>query len=150
MNSENVTTNYATDNDMVYGAHYVTLVSDKVTYENPTAKFSMPYITPNIGSGEYNKTLPKNSTQNVINDDNLGTQKITTSNYINLTVPKHYFYITKIDIITNITPCHHGAVGSCDPKTKIYRKEYYKGQKFLIVNAGGNVDAPVIVGVVEE
>ena len=107
MNSEIIPKNYATSNEIIYGAHFVTLVSPKVTYENPTGKFALSYATPNMSNGsEYSRTLPKNSTSNVINKDNLGTSKITTSNYITLTVPKHYFYITKIDIQTNITPCH--------------------------------------------
>ena len=148
MNSEIIPKNYATSNEIIYGAHFVTLVSPKVTYENPTGKFALSYATPNMSNGsEYSMTLPKNSTSNVINKDNLGTSKITTSNYITLTVPKHYFYITKIDIQTNITPCHHGAVGSCNPKNIIYRKEYTKGQRFLVINAGGNIDSPVSVGV---
>lgn len=147
MNSENTTSNYASSNDMLYGAHYVTLLSEKVSYENPVGKFSMSYITPNIGSGEFSKTLPKTSTANVVNKDNLGTSKITTSNYINLSVPMHFFYITKLEIKTNTTPCHHGAVGSCNPKIIITRKEYLKGTRFLVVNAGGHVDSPFIVGV---
>lgn len=134
MNSETVTSNYATDNDMIYGAHYVTLVSPKITFESNSGKFSVSYITPNIsGSKEYSKTLPKNSTMNVINDDNLDTSKITTSNTLTLDVPKHYFYIISINPTTG----------------KIKRKEYLKGQKFVVVNAGGNVDSPCIVGVVE-
>lgn len=148
MNSEIIPKNYATSDDIVFGAHFVTLVSNKVTYENPSGKFAISYATTSMSSGsEYNKTYPKISTGNVINKDNLGTSKITNTNYLTLTVPKHYFYITKIDIETNITPCHHGAVGTCNPKNIIYRKEYYKGQRFLVVNAGGNIDSPCIVGV---
>lgn len=147
MNSEVNTNNYANSSDMLYGAHYATLVSSKVSYENPTGKFSLSYVTPNIGDGEFSKTLPKKSTGNVINKDNLGTSRITTSNYITLSVPIHYFYITKLEIVTNITHCHHGAVGSCHPVIKITRKEYPKGTRFVVVNAGGDIDSPCIVGV---
>ena len=40
--------NYANDNSLLYGAHYIILASDVVTYENPIGKFLIPYATPNL------------------------------------------------------------------------------------------------------
>lgn len=140
--------NYATDDDMVYGAHYVTLASDVLSYENNTGKFVLSHVTPNNAGDAFDKTLPKNNTGNVINDDNLGVANITTSNYVYITVPKHYFYITKLEIVTNVVACGKGGIGSCGPKIIITRKEYHKGDKFVVVNVGGNIDDIQVVGVV--
>ena len=148
MNSDKMPINYANEDVMLYGAHYATLASDKVTYENPVAKFVLTYVTPNKSTDPYDNPVPKASTSNVINDDNLGTSSITDSNYIYLEVPRYFFYITKLEIVTNITRCHHGGVGDCAPVIVIYRKEYYKGRKFVVVNAGSEVDTPCIVGLV--
>jgi len=153
MNSENMPQNYANSDELKYGAHYVTLASDKVTYENPTGKFVMVYVTPNSSTEAFEKTLPKTSTSNVINKDNLGVAQITSSNYVTLTVPKHYFYITKLEIVTNrknhtCGQCGFDATYTCDPKIIITRQEYKKGQKFVVANAGGRLDTPCIVGVV--
>lgn len=148
MNSDVVIgNNYATDNDILYGAHYVTLASDVISYENPTGNFVLSHITPNSPGEAFDKVLPKNNTSNVINKDNLGTSRITTSNCIKLTVPKHYFYITDLRIITNTYGCGLGGLGGCAPEIVITRKEYYKGQKFVVVNVGGNIDEIAIVGV---
>lgn len=153
MNSEIIAQNYANSPEMKYGGHYVTLASDKISYENPTGKFVMTYATPNASTEAFDKTLPKNNTSNVINKDNLGVNQITSSNYITLTVPKHYFYITKLEIVTNrknhmCSHCGFDATYTCDPKIIITRKEYYKGQQFVVINAGGHIDTPCIIGVV--
>lgn len=148
MNSDIVPQNYANSDEMLYGAHYAVLASDKISYENPKGKFVMQYVTPNDSTSAYDQTLPKNSTSNVINKDNLGVSRITASNYIELSVPMHFFYITKLDIVTNTFGCGMGGLGGCNPKIIITRKEYYKGQKFVVVNAGGQIDSPCVVGVV--
>lgn len=148
MNSDVVTANnYATDNDMLYGAHYVTLASDEISYENPTGTFVISHITPNSPGEAFNKVLPKNNTSNVINNDNLGTSRITTSNCITLTVPTHYFYITDLRIVTNTYGCGNGGLGGCAPVIIITRKKYYKGQRFVVANVGGNIDEMAVVGV---
>ena len=105
MNSETVVNSYANSPQMLYGAHYVTLVSPSVSYENPKAKFAMPYVTPSTNVEDpFDNQLPKSS-NNVVNKDNLGTIPITSSNYIELTVPRHLFYIKESVIVTNATPC---------------------------------------------
>lgn len=150
MNSEIIPKNYSNSSEMLYGAHIVTLVSNKVSYESNVGQFTVPYATTNTSSSSsYSKTLPKNNTSNVINKDNLGTSRVTTSNYITLTVPKHFFYITDIPIRPNTYGCGNGGLGGCSPKNIIIRKEYFKGQKFIVVNAGGNIDEPYIIGVIE-
>lgn len=148
MNSNVMAGSYATTNSMMYGAHYITLASDEVSYENPTGKFVMEYATPNLGSSAFDNKLPKSGTGNVVNDDNLGTTRITMSNYIEVTVPKYFFYITDIPISPNTTGCGKGGLGGCSPQNNIIRQKYYKGQKFVAINAGGSVDTPCIIGLV--
>lgn len=179
MDSNQMPKTYGNSNQILYGSHFLTLISKKVSYENPKGKFLVSYITPNMGSDEVSKTLPKGNTSNIVNKDaNLGTTKITTSNYIELTVPMHFFYITKLDIVTNVKRCSVGLTGcsptcevaggmgphshtikpntrrewtatdTCDPKIVITRKEFYKGQKFIALNVGGEIEQPVIIGVV--
>lgn len=151
MNSDIVTSNYANANEMLYGAHYVTLVSDKVSYDSPIGNFTMSYVTPNIGDSKFSKTLPKKSTGNVINNDKLGTSRITTSNYLQLLVPLHFFYITEIKVASVLKST--GSIIIVDPRKNMSflytRREYYKGTRFIVVNAGGNIDTPHIVGVEE-
>lgn len=148
MNSEIIPNNYANSNEMLYGAHYATLVSGGVSYENPIGKFVLSYATPNMNDGSaYSNTLPKNNTKNIVNKENLGMTRITASNYIELTVPKHFFYITDIKIKPNTLGCGMGGIGSCHPEAVITRRTYSKGQRFIVVNAGGNINSPCIVGV---
>lgn len=179
MNSENMPSTYANSNQVLYGAHYVELLSDFVSYESPRGKFSLSYITPNMDTtDEYNKTYPKENSSNVINKDHLGTTRITNTNYIELTVPIYFFYITDLKIEPNTTRRSPGVtyvntvtgsadgdgshshsvsvknnqwtlLNTCDPKIIISRKMYYKGQKFVVVNIGGEVENVVIIGVLE-
>ena len=153
MNSEKIPKSYAYSDQVRYGAHLVTLVSDYVSYEHPVGKFVMNYISPSTNdSTSYDRTLPPNNTGNVINSDRLDIQHITTSNYIEIAVPMHYFYITKLEIKQNLSKhvCMYCGivVDDCHPVIIITRKTYFKGQKFVIVNGGGNVETPYIVGVV--
>lgn len=147
MDSSIKPTGYGTSMEVRYGAHYIELVSDKVSFDNPKGKFIMKYLTPNIKSEIMDTTLPKNSTDNVINSkgNNLGIAGITTSNYIELNVPQHLFYIESIKIEPNPTKGEY--MISCNPQAKIIRKEFYKGQKFVIMNTGNGVDKPCIIGV---
>lgn len=140
MNSDNMPDNFASSNEVQYGSHVITLVSEKVSYENNIGKFIMQYATPNTKSKAFNKTLPKQSTRNVINNKTLGkVSRITSSNYVNIEIPKHLFYITNIEL--------DGNSGECNIDVKIKRNEFLKGQKFIAINAGGSVEYPMIVGV---
>lgn len=144
MNSEKMVQNYANSNEIKYGAHYIILASDKVTFENPVGKFIMTYANPDLSGEAFDFTLPKNNSGNVINKVNLGIDRVTTSNYIELKVPEYFFTITDI----NIRGCESSDPERRSPSIFLKRKEYYKGQKFIVVNAGGEVDTPCIIGVV--
>ena len=100
------TFNYANNNSLLYGAHYIILASDTVTYENPVGKFLIPYATPNLEAELYDKEEPKQSSSNIVNkSDKLDINTVTKSNYIELRIPKNLFYIENSYIVTNKTPC---------------------------------------------
>lgn len=130
--------NYVNSDQLSYGAHYVTLASDSISFENNTGKFILTYITPNLSiDSSYDTKLPKNSGRNVINNKNndLGISNVTSSNYVELTVPKHLFYVTGVK---------HPDIGT-DPVVE--RVTYNKGQKFLVVHMDNEFTTPYIVGV---
>lgn len=138
MESSVSTNNYANSNQLNYGAHYVTLASDSVSFGNNVGKFILSYITPNLSTDtSYDTKLPKNSGKNVINNknNNLGISNVTSSNYVELTVPKHLFYVTEIK---------HTDIGT-DPV--VDRVTYTKGQKFLVVHMDNEFTTPYIIGV---
>ena len=145
MDSTVMKSNFANSKANMLGLHYVELISDKVTFENNTGKFVMSYLTPNVSKSEYDTQLPRQSASNVINRDqlSLGVSAITTSNYVELKVPRYLFYIT------NISVYHPGGDESSTNNATITRVEYYKGQKFLVSNLAGNYDNPVVIGVIE-
>ena len=153
MDSSVMRNNYATSGTMQLGLQIVTLLTEKVTFANNIGQFAFPSITPNTNMGEaYDRPMPKTGTGNVINKDNLGITNITNSNYIQLTIPKHLFHI--VEIQTTIAPNatkDEGHYSSCNPKAThvIIYNEFLKGQQFLIVNLGGNVNKPYIIGVIE-
>lgn len=154
MDSSIKSNNYASSAKLNLGLQVVTLLSEKITFDQNIGQFSMPYVTPSDTSSEaYDRTLPTKGTGNVINSNgtSLGISRITNSNYVELTVPKHLFHI--IQIQTTITPNatkDEGHYTSCRPvatHTIIYN-EFLKGQQFLVVNLGGNINKPYIVGVI--
>ncbi len=60
-------------------------------------------------------------------------------------------FLPELDIKTNTYGCgcqYGSGLGGCNPKTIITRQEYLKGQKFIIINLGGDIDTPYIIGVV--
>lgn len=98
--------NYANDNSLLYGTHYIILASDVVTYENPVGKFLIPYATPNLDAELYDKEEPKQNSSNIMNiNDKFDINTVTKSNYIELRIPKNLFYIENSYIVTNKTPC---------------------------------------------
>lgn len=153
MDSTVMKNNYATSGAVQLGLQIVTLLTEKVTFDNNIGQFAFPSITPNTSMSEaYDRSMPKTGTGNVINKDNLGITNITNSNYIELTVPKHLFYIKEIQ--TTIAPNaskDEGYYTSCNPKAThiIVYNEFLKGQQFLVTNLGGNVNKPYILGVIE-
>lgn len=167
MDSSVMANNYSNSTGLAYGIHYITLASDEVTFENNKGKFILTYITPNLDNSEsYDTTLPKNSVSNVINNkaNNLGVDSITTSNYVEITIPKHLFYITKIDTVTTTTTntttsVSHSEGSSPRASSKstsvskstnvITRITYKKGQQFLALNKDKNYSTPIIIGVLE-
>lgn len=153
MDSTVIAQNYSNSNSTKYGVQIIELASETVTYENNIGNFKFPYVTPTMaGNDTFDQTLPKNNTSNIINkSNNLGLVRITTSNYITLTIPRHLFTIK--EIITHITPnASFGGEGyyvSCSPvatNTIVYNP-FVKGNKFLVVNLAGNVNKPYIIGV---
>lgn len=130
--------NYVNSNQLSYGTHYVTLASDSISFASNTGKFILNYITPNLStSSSYDTKLPKNSGRNVINNKNndLGISNITSSNYVELTVPKHLFYVTGVK---------HPDIGT---EPEVQRVTYTKGQKFLVVHMDNEFTTPYIIGV---
>lgn len=152
MDSSVMRNNYATSGAIQLGLQVVTLLSEKVTFDQNVGQFAFPFVTPNANMSEaYDRTMPKTGTGNIINRDNLGVTNITNSNYIELTVPKHLFYIMEIQ--TMIKPnatMDEGHYASCSPVAthKIIYNEFLKGQQFLITSLGGNINKPYIIGVI--
>ena len=139
MDSSVSSNNYVNSNQLSYGLHYITLASDKVTFENNKANFILTYITPNMSADtSFDTKLPKNSGSNVINNknNNIGIVNVTSSNYIELTVPKYLFYVTGISHPEEGTPV-------------LTRMEYLKGQKFLVAHMDKDFSTPYIIGVIE-
>lgn len=121
------------------------LISEEITYENNIGKFVIPTLTTSMNNTqEVVQQIPKKGTANVINRENLGLSSITATNYFELAVPKHFFYIEAIDIVPNTTRGgEDNCLMTCNPKTAITRHKYMKGQKFIIAN----IDNPIIIGV---
>lgn len=121
------------------------LISEEISYENNIGKFVIPTLTTSMNNTqEVVQQIPKKGTANVINRENLGLSSITATNYFELPVPKHLFYIESIDIIPNTRRGgEDNCLVACNPKTVITRNKYIKGQKFIIAN----IDNPIILGV---
>ena len=81
MNSNNKQYGYANDPNVLYGAHYATLVSDSVSFESPTGEFILSYATPHMPTDKKSeKTTPKTNSSNLVNkNDKLGDGNITIS-----------------------------------------------------------------------
>lgn len=140
-----------TNNDILTldDIRYAILASDIVTFDNPVGKFIIPSITPMMEHQEIvERQIPTVKMQNMINDDAMGSGSITTTNYLELPVPKHLFYILEIKITTKVTRGgEDNAMMTCTPTPVIIRKEYLKGQKFII--APDSDENLFILGVVE-
>lgn len=147
MNSDIVPNSYANSSELRYGLQYVILVSPKVTYENPQAKFTLPYVTPNISlDDEHERVIAKNKKENVLNSsDQLGLSSITESNCIMLTVPRHFFYIETSHVVTNKTPCTcnlaHGAGNAADYAADEAILETSKGIEETVQTSLGNASS---------
>ena len=105
MNSDNIAISYANDSNLLYSTHYAILASEVVSYEQPVGDFILSYVTPHMSSSNAEEKTDSNKDKNVLNKDNLGTDKITCSNTIKLRVPRYMFYIKNSVIIGNKTPC---------------------------------------------
>lgn len=132
--------------NIAWNGKTVTLMSDKVTIDNPIGKFIIPMLTPILGNDSLiESSVPKKNTQNVINRDNLGLSPITVSNYMELKIPKNLFSIKEIKITPNTITSGDSGIIACNPQAQIIYDEFVKGQEFVI--AGVN-DDPIIIGVV--
>ena len=153
MNSDLIANNFANSDETKYSSHFITLVSGKVSYENNVGKFVINYANPNAPGSAFDKTLPRKSIGNIVNKkDGIGVSRITSSNYTTIAVPKHLFYITDIKLINTSPDKIIDEDGkercNCNYELEYKRKEYLRGQRFLVINAGGSVDKPCIVGVI--
>lgn len=155
MDSSRMTNTFANNNEVKFGSQILVLQSDKVTYDNNVGKFAFTTITPEASSqNPTDRVRPINNTSKIVNanKNTLGINRITESNYIELSIPKHLFTIKEIK--TTITPNRSysdGYMVSCNPKAEheIIYNDFLKGNKFLCVNLGGNISNPIIIGVLE-
>jgi len=123
---------------------YATLLSDVVTYENNKAKITVPSLTPSMSTDiTVDNKIPNRGGGNVINKDNLGATSITTTNYLEVEIPRYLFTIKEIQIVPNT---RHGgednAIVYCNPKAVIVYNEFIKGQRFYVT------DDQLVIGVV--
>ena len=145
MQSSNIT-NYASE-AWKY-PQIVVLKSDKLTFNSNRGRFVIPTITP-TNQGDVNENIvPKSGTGNVLNKNNLGLTKITTSNYVELTVPKHLFHLVDIKTEPNATK-DEGHYTSCNPKHTLIYNEFLKEQKFIAISLDGTGFTMKIIGVYE-
>lgn len=136
--------------DMGNSTENILLVSELITFDNNIGKFIIPTLTPTLSNEPTDISMPKGSTSNLINKDNLGLSKITTSNYFELEVPKHLFTIKEITINPNIARSgeDNNYITNISPTTTIIYNEFIKGQRFIVTYTKANKEDPVIIGVI--
>ena len=118
----------------------VILGEGSVSYESNVGNFIIPGLTATMNQGATQSSqTPKSNAKNIINNDtnNFGLTTITTSNFIQIAVPKYMFEVLEVK-------CN--GEGANDT---IVRKTYSKGQKFLCAYLGQNREKPMIIGVIE-
>lgn len=99
----------------------IAILMDNIDKENNIGRFIIPTLTPSYSTKRLVKsTKPKNSTNNIINNNIIGVTEITEQNYVTLTVPNYLF---NNDI------------------------NYKEGDKFIIVFVGGDINKIRIIGV---
>ncbi len=153
---QSISVNTSSINDTLDGIDTVVLIDEKISIDQRVGKFILPSVTPTMAKDSaVQSSVPKKSTQNIINRENLGATSITSSNYIELTIPKHLFTIKDIQVQSTITPnAKTGGDGyyvSCNPKTTnnvvINYNEFTKGQEFIVAYVSDeNIQ---IIGVIE-
>ena len=126
----------------------VILKSDKITIDNNVGKFIIPTITPMNNGDAVDNIIPKIGQSNIVNKDNLGLSKITTSNYIHLTVPKYLFRPIDIQITKSVSR-EDGYYTNCTPQAKLIYNEFVKDQKFIAISMDGSQFSMKIIGVIE-
>lgn len=119
----------------------VVLADDQYSIDDDKKRFIFPSLTPNLNNNDIHEETIPNRLQN--------TFSITTTNYIELSIPKHLFTIEKINIEPNLS-FDDGYVSNVEPKVDIVYKSFEKGQKFIIVYIGETKHKPNIVGVYNE
>lgn len=99
----------------------IAILMDTVNKNNPVGRFIIPILTPNLKTDRLIKSEKGVvDTSNIINLQTNRTMSLTEQNYVTLSVPEYMF-------------------GS--------GIEYKKGDKFIIVFIGGNVNKIQIIGV---
>lgn len=127
----------------------IILKSEKVTYDNRQGQFYLPNVSPMENGDPLDRKIPSNPGNLVNSGDNLGLTSITTSNFVTLTIPRHLFYIEKIQTKPNAS-FDEGHYTKCNPQHTIIYNEFKKEQKFIAIAIGGSQFNMRIIGVVEE
>ena len=111
----------------------------------------LAYITPNIQAGgdEMSTRVPKNGANNVVNKDNLGLTKIVKTNFIELEVPRNLFTVKEVQIKNHVTRSD-GYLTSVTSEAKVIYNTFGSEDKFYVLNLGGNVNNPRIIGIMKE
>lgn len=144
--------NYSNDSSILYSLQIAQpLNNELITYENNVGKFMLAYITPNIQAGgdEMSTRVPKNGASNVVNKDNLGLTKIVKTNFIELEVPRNLFTVKEVQIKNHVTRSD-GYLTSVTSEAKVIYNTFSSEDKFYVLNLGGNVNNPRIIGIMKE
>lgn len=98
-----------------------TLMDDNINIDNPTGRFIIPILTPNFNNEKLMQTEKiKSDLSNIVNkNSNMVVTSVVEQNFVTLTIPKY--------MLNNIV--------------------YNKGDKFIVVFIGGNVNKIRIIGV---
>lgn len=97
------------------------LMEGNITKDNPIGKFVIPILTPNFNNDRLMITeKPKLNNSNIINKQTNKVTTVTEQNYVTLEIPQYMF-------TNNI--------------------QYKKGDKFIVVFIGGDVNKIRIIGV---
>lgn len=109
----------------------VGILLEDISWENTMGKFFIPVLTPTLSSsGVYETSKPSESTGNILNQS-IGVSGYTESNYIEINIPSHLLPQKEI-----------GEGGEISPEIP-----YKKGDKFIMVFVGGDVNKVRVIGV---
>lgn len=97
------------------------LMDKNINKENPMGRFVIPILTPNFNNERLSiSEKPRIDTSNIVNHNTNNITSVTEQNFVTLTIPDYMF--------------SNGI-------------EYNKGDKFIVVFIGGDVNRIQIIGV---